>query len=671
MKTGLVKKLAIVLLAFAAAAATCFGAASLNGSVSGVNAETAYEATYLTGFRSNNATVMHFYWRIDGADLGKVLATLNVNYTSGGETTSRKINLQYTTASTQGVTGDLGGTSDRRQGKDNPVATTHPCIYIDISPAAQSGDSFTIPAGTVIGNKYALTQDYTVTFNGTNWLFTEESAIPLEITGFRTAVGANAVYLYGGKILEGYYFNDITLSKSVTLDYIPAGGTQTTKTGATIKPETVKCVNNGNISTSAMLLSWNGNCNEGDVIVLKKGTKLDNFVLTRDYKLTKTASDWKCELSSEEGDELLNLTLRGGGANQLNLFCDETMNFDYVSDEQLSTAAVVYKNDEKIVVAVNALAMSGNKPSFCLKTTTAFQSGDIVKVPAGFVVAGYKTNKDYMFKWDGAKWEVYKEANSVKSISISLNGDIALNFYTKVVDEDVKVYFTVDGETEEATSYVTASDGQRVYSYSLAVKDYAKNVTLTIGDGEGAVSATSSVKDYIAAAKDTFTGEVKALVDNLDVYCGAAEKYFAGETVDTTDMTDDGLSNYAAVKTGELPEGVSVSGITLILESTTTIRIYVTGDNANGATYKIDGEIVSVQTLSDGTMYIEQANIAAKDIDRTYTFELGGCTTKLSALSYANSVVNGGASNDENLINLLKAMYNYSVAANAYFDANA
>lgn len=66
------KRIAFVVLSLVAAFAVCFGVAGLNKTAYNAHAEseTAYENTYLTGFRSNNAGVMHFYWRIDGTTLG-------------------------------------------------------------------------------------------------------------------------------------------------------------------------------------------------------------------------------------------------------------------------------------------------------------------------------------------------------------------------------------------------------------------------------------------------------------------------------------------------------------------------------------------------------------------------------------------------------------------------
>ena len=262
---------------------------------------------------------------------------------------------------------------------------------------------------------------------------------------------------------------------------------------------------------------------------------------------------------------------------------------------------------------------------------------------------------------------VYEEITKINDVSISLNGNIALNFYVSVADENMKAFFTVDGVKTEANGFTLANGNQRVYTYALAAKEYEKGITLTIGEGEGAVSSTTSIKAYIDAAKNIFTGELKDLIEALEVYCDSAAKYFAGEAVDTIIPNGDELDKYAARKEGTLPEGVTVTGISVILESTVSIHVYLGGANVENATYAIDGVPAELHMLSEGIYYLEKAHIAAKDLNRSYDFAIGDCVISCSALSYAHIAINGEATTDENLKNLLKAMYNYSIAADGYF----
>lgn len=403
MTKNVSKKLVTVLLALVAAITLCFGVIGLSQAAKNANAETevVYENTYLTGFRAkNNAGQMHFYWRIDGASLGykatDVLAKVAVDYTSGGVTTQRNIELKYTTASTQGATGNLGGTSDRRKGD---CATNHPCIYIDINnPKAVNGDKFTIPKGTVLDNKYILTQDYTVEFNGTNWLLSDDSAIPVELSGFKNG-NAKTIYVFGLKELYSYYVKDVFLNQSVTVDCYDAQGNKSEISGVKLQKTNVSSGKAADVA--ALIVTLPADRAVGDKIVLKKGTKFDNCVFARDYEMTQiSAGQWSVVPVAEENDEVINLSKRGGNATTLNIYYDKSITLDYIADEQISVNAKLYKNNEPVYCTILSLAPEQHT----LSVRVTVSEGDIIKVPAGFVVAGYKTNKDYMFKWDGSAW---------------------------------------------------------------------------------------------------------------------------------------------------------------------------------------------------------------------------------------------------------------------------
>ena len=70
---------------------------------------------------------------------------------------------------------------------------------------------------------------------------------------------------------------------------------------------------------------------------------------------------------------------------------------------------------------------------------------------------------------------------------------------------------------------------------------------------------------------------------------------------------------------------------------------------------------------ANGYYYVEQANIAACDLDTVYSFTIDSVTVKASALSYAYVALNATTSNS-NIQNLVKALYLYNQAANSYFN---
>ena len=297
--------------------------------------------------------------------------------------------------------------------------------------------------------------------------------------------------------------------------------------------------------------------------------------------------------------------------------------------------------------------------------------GTLPEVPAKdgyngyWTVDGEKITADTVYDYNADKIAVaaYKADNKIESVSLSLDGNIGLNIYAKVVDES-KVYATVGNVRKELTEY-TLSGANRLYTVGVAAKDYADKIKFEIGD----YTAEVGVKDYIEVAKTRFSDNVSllALLEGLETYCDSAEKYFANETVGSVTATDRGYTGFAPEITGTLPSGVTVRGITLELASMTSIRIYL-GGNLSGVSCTVNGEATTVKTTAsaDGTVnyYLEKSNIAAKDLDETYEFGIGDCKINVSAIAYVNMAM---GKQTENFDNLLKALYNYNVAANAYF----
>ena len=109
-----------------------------------------------------------------------------------------------------------------------------------------------------------------------------------------------------------------------------------------------------------------------------------------------------------------------------------------------------------------------------------------------------------------------------------------------------------------------------------------------------------------------------------------------------------------------------------MFESDNTLRMYYYFDDANLSkyTFKINGKSVSAKKLESGKYYIEQKNIASGLLSTVYTFSVSDgkntYTVKSSVLSYAYS--RQEKSSDANVKNMVKLLYLYSQAADAYFN---
>ena len=82
-------------------------------------------------------------------------------------------------------------------------------------------------------------------------------------------------------------------------------------------------------------------------------------------------------------------------------------------------------------------------------------------------------------------------------------------------------------------------------------------------------------------------------------------------------------------------------------------------------TFIVDGEEVEPVQVDEFTCYVDKVGISARNLDEFSYLQVGGLTVWYSGMSYVRQVL--GGSKDTNLINVAKALYAYSEAANAYF----
>lgn len=276
---------------------------------------------------------------------------------------------------------------------------------------------------------------------------------------------------------------------------------------------------------------------------------------------------------------------------------------------------------------------------------------------------------------------------AVANASVSLKGNVAINYYADLSSEltgessaATAVFKNAAGETLgepialNAVQAETSGEMQGKYKFSfpVAARDYQEKITLAVlENGAEIAGLTYSVNDYIVAvnAMESASPELKNAVNALKAYCEAARAYFAGETVASAEAAD--LSAFAGViEKAEASEAEDADiNMSLLLKSGTELRIYFKGD--------LDCTIGGVAAekhaaKAEGYYYVSVEDIAAKDLGAEQVLTIGDYTIKCSALSYA-AAVEGIVSEETsvvNLKNLVRALYAYYAAANAYFGTN-
>ena len=300
-------------------------------------------------------------------------------------------------------------------------------------------------------------------------------------------------------------------------------------------------------------------------------------------------------------------------------------------------------------------------------------------------VSDYTDPVDHVYEDGHCKWcgKVLSYAKFT-SISTSLGGNIAMNFYVElsedlVSDPGAYIQFTFGGKTIHVPLREGVASGNNVYRFACPItsKNMTDEITAQVFNGSGAVgtSKTMSVDTYcnwvIENVKDEKTVNLMKAMLN---YGASAQMLFSYRTDDLANaaLADADkvfgkvdASAFAHSRVGE-EDGIKPVSYTLLLDSETTVRCYfqLTGSKTiDQFTFKVDG-IEVTPTYKDGYYYIEKANIAAHRLDDMHTFTCGNITITYGGLSYVNQVMTYYTSGTT--FDMASALYAYSKAAESY-----
>ena len=311
--------------------------------------------------------------------------------------------------------------------------------------------------------------------------------------------------------------------------------------------------------------------------------------------------------------------------------------------------------------------------------------------------------------------------------SLSLNGDIGVNFYLKLTEAEInsgaEVEFELNGEvistyTINKTRDANTIDGMTLYKASCKVcaPEMADTITatLTIG-GSDVETDTYSAKQYADVilssdyeekflAKEGNTeddyAELATLVQTMLNYGAATQEQFVDEHPDNTVMANDDIDyDLVLLKPEELsaldmavPDkdainaqlegtGLTYYGYTMLLHSETKLRFYfqkadpdtdITGIHLsitagqNTVTY-------NAQNYNKKYAYVEVPAIPAYELNNVYTLTVGDKNLgSYSALTYVKDVLTDNElASDDPLVATATAIYRYHKAAVIWFSSHS
>ena len=275
--------------------------------------------------------------------------------------------------------------------------------------------------------------------------------------------------------------------------------------------------------------------------------------------------------------------------------------------------------------------------------------------------------------------------------SISLNGDVDVNFYLNVtedqIDDGVVVNFEWDkgtaSYTVDSSDFVAGRGFKTLAKLPAAEMSYEITATVVIDGVEQAETNTYSVREYALAtiADPNSSEELVTLMKTMLNYGAKAQDVFdrtdtvyANEGVDYTQgtvtaaMIDNAINTANGVQTAsDLNDVAALLGAnyytsSLVFLYECTLRHYFTPNGAALDASLFDG------VKSGYYYYVEKTDIPASQLDTLQTFDVGGVTFQWSALDFVKAIIEKYPA-DSAQYALAAATFWYNDAANAYFGA--
>ena len=297
----------------------------------------------------------------------------------------------------------------------------------------------------------------------------------------------------------------------------------------------------------------------------------------------------------------------------------------------------------------------------------------------------------------------------VTAHSLSLNGDIGVNFYAEVPQATADVYatFTVDGKTVQTPidlNNFKMSGETKQYKFTCSVAAAQIDTPITGKIVNGAAQSeefTYSVQTYLTEAQQTMADNAAfmALAGSLATYGYYANALFSYNDGFTRHALFDD-SGFAAVTAASLADyeeeiraqenAVIYVGTSLVLRTETAIRHYFrlpagkTVDDYRFLCRDTKDETIDITPVRSGSYYyveipnIESANLGSictlavvPDVSTSQEAQGQNARWKYSAMSYVRKALARYEANDpaisDELANAVKALTLYYQAADAYF----
>lgn len=371
-------------------------------------------------------------------------------------------------------------------------------------------------------------------------------------------------------------------------------------------------------------------------------------------------------------------------------------------DAAAAYAVVKYKTDEtnlvgaideaKIYYAGDGKWHVSDVLTLTAGDTHTFQPMSYIKGEAynSIEIAGLSVQIDWIGFFDTYEGACAFQADAALSgstpaglngISMTLDDDLDLNFYVAANEaalDSTTVTITVGNETVSyglSDGVLDSATGNYKFTAELAAAQMTDSVSLRLVSGARAEETQScSVRSYAdAILAGSYEETVKALVKEMLGYGAAAQNYFGYNTDNLANADITGAGENAVPSQAEKDmtiddgsETLNFYAASLVFRSKIAVRFYFDG-SVEGCSFTVNGKNLT-PVEKDGKYYVEVTDVLPQDLDEQLTVTATDAQGNTLTVSYGpmNYIVRMNAKGSETLKALVKALYNYYYAAEAY-----
>lgn len=277
--------------------------------------------------------------------------------------------------------------------------------------------------------------------------------------------------------------------------------------------------------------------------------------------------------------------------------------------------------------------------------------------------------------------EIPHLVGKVSKWNVALTDDLLVNFYMNISEwieqtAKVRIYVGENAYTFPVSALEKTEDGLYIARVCAAAAQMSDLIYVSIiNNGSYNETAVYTIRQYAdTILADENHSRYHNLVREMLNYGAAAQVYF---DYDSGNLANEGITGTGAVEipdsvdntlsVGGLADGISFFGASLIFRDRIAVRYYFGFEGQiNNMTFAVNDQQYAPQ-LKDGLYFIEIADILPQNLDQQIALTVTDADGSVLTVTYGpmNYIVRMNEKGNETLKALVKALYNYHLAAKA------